>query len=175
MAKWKIDPDHSVGVFSIRHMTVAFVHGQLNKVSGTVNFDPDDIAGLAVEIEIDTDSIITGIGKRDDHLKSADFFDIKKYPKIIFKSTGSEQAGSGHCRISGDLNIHGIKKSIVMDVNVSGPVKSPFGETTLGLTGKTILNREDFGITWNQPMEKGGFMVGKDVEVSMDIEADLTE
>jgi polyisoprenoid-binding protein YceI len=81
MAKWKIDPDHSVGAFSIRHMTVAFVHGQLNKVSGTVDFDPDNIAGLAVEIEIDTDSIITGIGKRDDHLKSADFFDIKKYPK----------------------------------------------------------------------------------------------
>lgn len=175
MAKWKIDPDHSVGSFSILHLTVASVHGQLNKVSGTVNFDPDDIDSLAVEIEIDTDSIITGIGKRDDHLKSADFFDIKKYPKIIFKSTGSEQAGSGHCRISGDLNIHGIKKSIVMDVNVSGPVKSPFGETTIGLTGKTILNREDFGITWNQPMEKGGFMVGKDVEVSMDIEADLTE
>ena len=175
MAKWKIDPDHSVGSFSILHLTVASVHGQLNKVSGTVNFDPDDIDNLAVEIEIDTDSIITGIGKRDDHLKSADFFDIKKYPKITFKSTGSEQAGSGHCRISGDLNIHGIKKSIVMDVNVSGPVKSPFGETTIGLTGKTILNREDFGITWNQPMEKGGFMVGKDVEVSMDIEADLTE
>jgi polyisoprenoid-binding protein YceI len=175
MAKWKIDPDHSVGSFSILHLTVAFVHGQLNKVSGTVNFDPDDIASLVVEFEIDTDSIITGIGKRDDHLKSADFFDIEKYPKITFKSTSSEQAGSDHCRISGDLNIHGIKKSIVMDVNVSGPVKSPFGETTIGLTGKTILNREDFGFTWNQPMEKGGFMIGKNVEASIDIEADLTE
>jgi polyisoprenoid-binding protein YceI len=174
MSRWKIDPDHSVGSFSIRHMTVAFVHGQLNKVSGTVNFDPDDIASLAVEFEIDTDSIITGIGKRDDHLKSADFFDIEKYPKITFKSTGSEQDGSDRCKVSGDLSIHGIKKSIIMDVNVSGPVKSPFGETTIGLTGKTILNREDFGITWNQPMEKGRFMVGKNVEVSIDIEADLT-
>lgn len=174
MAKWKIDPDHSVGSFLILHMTVAFVHGQLNKVSGSVNFDPDDIASLAVEIEIDTDSIITGVGKRDDHLKSAEFFDIEKYPKITFTSTRSEKIGPDRCRISGDLFIHGIKKSIVMDVKISGPVKSPFGETTIGMTGKTVLNREDFGITWNQPLEKGGFMVGKDVEVSIDIEGDLT-
>ncbi len=175
MAKWNIDPDHSVGSFLIRHMTVAFVHGQLNKVSGTVNFDPDEIASLAVEFEIDVDSIITGIGKRDNHLKSADFFDTKKYPKIAFKSSKSEQTGFNSCKVSGDLSIHGIKKFITMEVDVLGPVQSPFGETTIGLTGKTVLNREDFGIKWNEPMEKGGFMVGKDVEASMNIEADLTE
>ena len=82
MSKWNIDPDHSVGAFSIRHMTVAFVHGQLNKFSGTINLDPDNIASLDVEFDIEAESIITGIMKRADHLKSADFFDISKYPKI---------------------------------------------------------------------------------------------
>jgi polyisoprenoid-binding protein YceI len=175
MAKWIIDPDHSVGSFSIRHLTVAFVHGQLNKVSGTINFDPDDAASMVVEFEIDADSIITGIGKRDDHLKSADFFDIEKYPKITYKSTKSERTGYNSFKVRGDLTIHGIKKSIAIEMNVLGPVKSPFGETTIGLTGKTVLNREDFGIKWNEPMEKGGFMVGKEARVTMNIEADLKE
>ena len=173
MAKWNIDPDHSVGSFSIRHMTVAFVHGQFNKLSGTVDFAPDDIAGLSLDFEIDVDSIITGIGKRDDHLKSADFFDMEKHPKITFKSSASERTGFNSCKVSGDLSIHGIIKTIVMEIDVSGPVKSPFGETTLGITGSTVLDREDFGMRWNEPMEKGGFMVGKDVKVSVDIEADL--
>ncbi len=175
MAKWNIDPDHSVGSFSIRHMTVAFVHGQMNKVSGTINFDPDDISGLSLEFVIGPDSIITGIGKRDDHLKSEEFFDIGKYPGITFKSTTAERTGFNSCKISGDLSIHGIKKSVAVEADVSGPVKSPFGETTIGITGRAVLNREDFGMKWNEPMEKGGFMVGKDVEVSVDIEADLVE
>lgn len=175
MAIWNIDPDHSVGSFSIRHMTVAFVHGQMNGVSGTVRFNPDDIESLAVEFEIRGDSIITGIKKRDDHLKSRDFFDIKKYPKITFQSTGVERTGFHSCKITGVINIHGIKKTISLEIDVSGPVKSPFGDTTLGITGTCVLNREDFGLTWNVPMEKGGFMVGKEVEVSMDMEADLAE
>jgi polyisoprenoid-binding protein YceI len=175
MSKWKIDPDHSVAAFSIRHLEVAFVHGQMNAVSGTIELDPDDMGNMSIDLEIGISSIITGIGKRDDHLKSADFFDAEKIPTLSFKSTKVEITGDPQCRVSGDLAIHGITKSVALDVDFAGPVKSPFGETSIGLTGKIAVNREDYGVSWNAPLESGGFMVGKDVEVSVDIEADLIE
>ena len=175
MSQWNIDPDHSVGSFSIRHMTVAFVHGQMNKVSGSINFDPDNFSGISVQFDIDLSSIITGIGKRDDHLKSEEFFDIQTFPEITFKSTSAERTGYSSCSINGDITIHGVTRSVTLEADILGPVDSPFGETTLGITGKTVINREDFGLTWNEPMGNGGFMVGKEVEVSMNIEADLAE
>jgi polyisoprenoid-binding protein YceI len=175
MSKWIIDQDHSVGAFSIGHLMVANVHGQLNKVSGSLYFNPPDVTSLSVELEIDVASIITGIQKRDDHLKSADFFGADTHPKITFKSTKTDRTSFSSCKVSGDLTIHGITKSITIEVAVSGPVKSPFGETTIGLSGRTVLNREDFGLTWNEPVENTGLMVGKDVEISVDIEAYLTE
>jgi len=175
MSQWNIDPDHSVGSFSIRHMTVAYVHGQMNKVSGTINFDPDNFADISIQFDIDVESIITGIGKRDDHLKSADFLDIENFPNISFKSKGAERTGFYSCHISGDITIHGVTKSIILEADILGPVDSPFGETTLGITGRTIINREDFGLKWNEPMGNGGFMVGKEVEITMNIEADLAD
>jgi polyisoprenoid-binding protein YceI len=174
MPKWIIDPDHSVGAFSIGHLMVAYVHGQLNRISGTVHFDPADMTSLSVELEIDASGITTGIQKRDEHLRSQDFFDVGKYPVISFKSSKAERTGFIRCRVSGNLTIHGVTKPIAMEVTVSGPVKTPFGETCIGITGKTVLNREDFGLRWNQPVENNGLMVGKDVEISINIEADLT-
>ena len=173
MSKWVIDPDHSVAAFSISHMTVAFVHGQMNDVSGIIHFDPDNDIGLEVEFEIGASSILTGIGKRDDHLKSADFFDLENFPKISFKSNKVSKAGLNIFTVSGDLSIHGITKAVTLDVEFAGPVKSPFGETTIGLTGRTVINREEFEMPWNEPLENGGFMVGKEVEISVDLEADL--
>ncbi len=175
MSKWIIDPDHSVGAFSIGHLMVAKVHGQLNKVSGTVQFDPADITGLSVELEIDVSSIITGIQKRDDHLKSGDFFNEGKYPNITFKSTGAERSGFNSVKVSGGLTIHGVTKTITLEVTVAGPIKSPFGETSIGITGTTVLNREDFGMVWNEPMDNGGVMVGRDVMISVNVEADLSD
>lgn len=174
MQKWVIDPDHSVAAFSIRHMTVAFVHGQFNDISGSIHYNPGDGAALEIEFEIGVSSIITGIRKRDDHLKSADFFDADAYPKISFKSHTIRNSGASGYKISGDITIHGITREITLDVDVAGPVKSPFGETSIGLTGKTVLNREEFAVIWNQPLENGGVMVGKEVEISVDLEADLT-
>lgn len=175
MAKWNIDPDHSVGSFAIRHMSVAFVHGQMNNVSGTVEFDPDNRTNLSVIFEIIISSIITGIAKRDEHLKSADFFNINKYPKITYQSRIAENTGPNSFNITGDLFIHGVTRTIKMDIDLTGPVKSPFGETTIGITGRTTLNREDFNIKWNQPMGKGDVMVGIDVAVELNIEADLEQ
>lgn len=173
MAKWNIDHDHSVAAFSIKHMMIAHVHGQFNNISGVINFDPQNISETSMTFEIVVDSIITGIKKRDDHLKSQDFFNPDKYPKITFTSTKAEITGYNSCKINGDLTVHGITKPVSVDVEFFGSVKSPFGETSMGFTAKTILNREDFGISWNQPMENGGYMVGKDVHIFMDIEADL--
>ena len=175
MSTWIIDSDHSVGAFAIRHMTVAFVHGQLNKVSGTISYDPSNVPGMTVDFEIETASIITGIGKRDDHLKSADFFDVEKYPKLSFKSKTIYESEGIVSKITGDLTLHGITQSVTLDVDLAGPVKSPFGETSIGLTAVTTLNRKDFDITWSEPLENGGFMVGDEVQVSMDLEADLSE
>lgn len=175
MAQWIIDSDHSVAAFSIRHMTVTFVHGQMNDVSGSIQFDPENPEGMEIQFVIGTKSIITGIGKRDDHLKSADFFDLEKYPEIPFKSTKVQKSGAHTYTVDGDLTIHGITKNVTLNVKFAGPAKSPFGETCIGLTGQTVLNREDFKMTWNEPLENGGFMVGKEVEVSVNLEADLTE
>jgi polyisoprenoid-binding protein YceI len=174
MSKWVIDPDHSVGAFSIGHLMVARVHGQLNKVTGVIFYDPPDLTSLKVELEIGVESIITGIQKRDDHLKSQDFFHVEKYPHITFKSVKTERTCFHSCKVTGDLTIYGTTHPIAMDVQVLGPVKSPFGETSVGFSGTTTLNREDYGMTWNEPVEGGGFMVGKDVRISIDIEADLT-
>lgn len=175
MSKWKIDPDHTVAAFAIQHMTLVDVRGQFNRVTGTIAYDPDSISNTSIEFEIDAAGIHTGIQKRDDHLKSADFFDIDTFPKITFKSTSVEKVSSNICAATGDVSIHGITKEMTVDVAYYGPVKSPFGETTMGFSARVRINREDFGLTWNQPLENGGFMVGKDVQLFIDIEADLEE
>jgi len=173
MSKWIIDPDHSVAAFAVRHLMVADVHGQFNKITGTINFDPADINKSSVNLEISVDSIYTGISKRDDHLRSQDFFYKEKYPVIIFKSSGAERTGFNSCKIYGDLTIRGVTRTVTIDINFYGPVKSPFGETSLGFSGKLRLNRENYGIMWNEPMENGGFLAGKDAQIFIDLEADL--
>lgn len=172
MPKWRIDPDHSVAAFAIRHMMIAYVHGQFNKISGTIEFEAGNMSDLSMEFKIDAPSIYTGIGKRDEHLRSEDFFNTGKFSEITFKSNNSEKTGFNSFRVSGELKIHGITKSIMADFQYLGPIKSPYGETCIGFTASSILNREDFGMTWNQPME-GGLMVGKDVRISLNLETDL--
>jgi polyisoprenoid-binding protein YceI len=172
LAKWVIDPDHSVAVFSIRHFEIANVHGHFNKITGTIHFDPADVAHSSVEVTIDAASICTGIKKRDDHLRSPDFFDIEKYPKILFKNTEIKISDSNQCKVNGELTIREVTKPIILKVEYFGPIKSPFGATSLGFSAKTRINREDFGITWNMAME-GGVAVGRDVEITLDVEADL--
>ncbi|MEW6109418.1 MAG: YceI family protein [Nitrospirota bacterium] len=173
MSKWSIDPDHSTAAFAIRHMMIANVRGQFNKITGAIDFAPEDIEKSTVEVAIDVASLVSGVSKRDDHLRSPDFFDASGYPDIKFRSTKIEKTGDSRCRVSGDLTIHGVTHPVSMEVEFTGPVKSPFGETSMGFSAALTINREDFGITWNQPMENGGFMVGKEVRISLDIEADL--
>jgi len=174
MAKWIIDPDHSVAAFSILHMMIAHVRGQFNKLSGTVFFDPLHIEESSVDLTIDASAMVTGIQKRDDHLKSADFFDVTLYPDISFRSVSVNSVSGKSASVIGDLTLHGITRRITVKAEYSGPVKDPFeGGVTMGFTASVILNREDFGITWNYPMADNGIMVGKEVELSIDLEADL--
>ena len=174
MKTWVIDPDHSVAAFSIRHMMIAQVRGQFNKIEGTVRFDPDDISGSSVELTIDASSVISGVGKRDTHLRTADFLDTEKYPLITFKSSHIQALAPGRVRVTGDLTLRGVTRSITVEVSYTDPVKDPFGDgLTRGFAIAAKLNREDYGITWNQPMPDFGVMLGNEVELLIDLEADL--
>ncbi len=174
MGKWIIDPDHSVAAFTVRHMMVADVHGQFNKLSGTIQFDPADIAHSFVEAEIDVSGIYTGIQKRDEHLRSADFFDVEKYSGITFRSTRVEPSGGHRFRVSGGLTIHGITHPVTFDAEYLGPVKgTEEGETVVGFSAATRISREDYGIMWNvNLLDPGGVVVGREVAIVLSIEAD---
>jgi len=171
--RWSIDSDHAVARFSIRHFMIANVEGLFTKMTGVIQFDPPDLTQLLVEAEIDVRSLTTGHQERDDHLLSADYFEAAKYPKILFRSTRVEATGENHGKVTGDLTIRGIRKPITLDFDSFGPVKSPFsGITCVGFSATGKVNREDYGMISNIPME-GGMVVGKDVLINMEVEADL--
>jgi polyisoprenoid-binding protein YceI len=174
MDTWIIDPDHSVAAFSIRHMMIARVRGQFNKVEGVVRFDPDNISGSSVELTIDAGSVLSGIKKRDDHLMTTDFLDIEKYPAISFKSSQIKALAPGRASVTGDLTLHGVTRSITIEVSYTAPVKDPLGDgLSMGFSITATLNREDYGMTWNVPMPDFGVMLGHEVELMIDLEADL--
>jgi polyisoprenoid-binding protein YceI len=178
MAKFILDPDHSTAGFSVRHMMVTWVNGSFGKVSGTLSFDPSKIAESSVEVEIDVASLSTGVERRDDDLRSSNYFDVEKYPTITFKSTGVEVAGLDHCLVHGDLTIHGVTRRVTLDARWAGPSQFQDDEklyTTFGFHATTMVNREDFGMRKNLEIERGGFMVGKHAYLSIDTEADLLE
>jgi len=176
MSTWTIDPDHSVAAFAVKHLKIAYVRGQFNSISGTITFDPADITQTTAEATIDAASLITGIRKRDDHVMSADFIEASAFPFITFRSTKVESAGQNRAKMTGDLTIRGITKPVTLDVEFSGPVKSPFGgEITMGFSASATVDRFAYGIAWNEIMEDGGFMIDKDVKITIDVEADLKE
>lgn len=173
MAKWIIDSDHSVVAFSVRHMMIAHVRGQFNKLSGVIIFDPAKIADSSIEMRIDAASIITGIQKRDDHLKSQDFFDVSKYPDIVFKSTHIDYSGGNSARVTGDLTLHNITRRITLSTEFFGPVKDPFGDSvSMGFSAVGKINRKDYNMEWNELMADNGIMLGWDIELFIDLEAD---
>jgi Uncharacterized conserved protein len=175
MKKCTIDPDHSVASFAIKHMMIANIRGMFNSVNGTILYDADDISRSSVDAAIDVRSMTTGIRKRDEHVLSEEMLDAVTYPTITFRSTRVVPEGKNCANVHGDLTIHGVTRPVVLDAEYFGPIKSPFGgEITLGFSASTKVNREDFGILWgSDPMEGGGFVAGKEVEIALDVEADL--
>lgn len=159
-------------------MMVAHVRGQFNKLSGTVTYDQDDPTVFSLEMMIDALGLLTGIAQRDEHLQSPDFFDMAVHPTIVFKSGAFTPGGGKGGKLAGLLTIHGVSKPVVLDLSFSGPIRSPEdfgGEITLGITATATVNREEFGMIWNVPMDGGGVMVGKEIVIDLDIEADLEE
>jgi polyisoprenoid-binding protein YceI len=171
MTTWNIDPMHSTIGFSVRHMVVSKVRGRFTKWSASVELDDEDITRSRVSVEIDAGSIDTGVEQRDNHLRSADFFDVETFPSLTFDSRKVERVSDDRLKVTGDLTIHGITKPVVLDVEKSETAQDPWGGTRTGFSAKASIDREAFGLTYNQVLEAGHLLVGKKIEVELEIEA----
>jgi len=170
-AEYVIDSAHSGAAFRVKHLMVANVNGTFSNITGTVNYDEKDVTRSTVEATIDAKTINTNEPKRDEHLRSPDFFDTEKFPTITFKSTKVEKASENALKVTGNLTLHGVTKPVVLDVEGMGQeVKDPWGNTKRGATATTKINRKDFGLTWNKALEAGGVTVGDDVKITIDLE-----
>jgi polyisoprenoid-binding protein YceI len=167
--KWDIDPSHSTVEFVVRHLMVSKVRGRFGSFSGTLSIT-DDPALSSVDVVIDSASIDTRDQQRDGHLRTPDFLDVENFPHITFTSTHVEGAGSSW-QVTGDLTIHGVTRSVVLDVEYAGTTKDPWGGQRAGFSATTEIDREDFGLSWNVALEAGGFLVGKKVKIELEIEA----
>jgi polyisoprenoid-binding protein YceI len=146
---YKLDGSHTASTFAVKHLLISTVRGEFTKTEGSVTIDPADVTKSSVEATIDAASVNTRDEKRDGHLKSPDFFDVAKFPKITFKSTKVEKAGEGKLKVAGDLTIHGVTKAVVLDVTgPSAEVKDPYGNIRRGLSATTTVNRKDFGVSY---------------------------
>ena len=168
---WTIDSDHSHVGFKVRHLMVSNVKGSFEKFTGTVEIDDKDITKSKVEVTIDTNSINTNVQKRDEHLRSADFFDVAKFPTMTFVSKKVAKAGKDNLKVTGDLTLHGVTKQVVLAVEgPSKESKDPWGNMRRGATATTTINRKDFGLVWNKALETGGVAVGEEVTITLEIE-----
>ena len=168
---WNIDPEHSNVGFKVRHMMVSNVKGEFGKFSGKLELDERDIAKSKVEVNIDVISIVTGVAKRDEHLRSADFFDTAKYPTISFVSSRVKKMKGERLQVTGLLTMHGVTKEVTLEVEgPAAPAKDPWGNIRRGVQATTRVSRKDFGLTWNAALETGGVAVGDEVTIALEIE-----
>jgi polyisoprenoid-binding protein YceI len=168
---WNVDPVHSAAEFKVKHMMISNVKGQFTAVSGALTLDEGEIANSRVEASIEAASLTTRDAQRDAHLKSPDFFDVEKFPTLSFKSTRVTRTAEGELAVAGELTIHGVTREGVFSVEGPTPAaKDPWGNTRLGLSATTKINRKDFGLTWNAALEAGGILVGDEVTITLDIQ-----
>jgi polyisoprenoid-binding protein YceI len=170
-ASYEIDPAHSSAGFAVKHMMVSTVRGEFTKVTGSVDIDDKNLAKAHVEAVIDAGSINTGVAKRDEHLRSPDFFDVAKHPNLTFKSTEVKRVGTGKYKVTGMLEMRGVARKVVLDVEApSTELKDPYGNIKRGAVATTTINRKDFGLNWNTALEAGGVLVGETVQVTIDLQ-----
>jgi len=168
---WNIDPVHSVAEFKVKHMMISNVKGQFTRVKGALALKATDLTNSHVEASIEAVSINTRDAERDAHLKGADFFDVETFPTYSFKSTRIDRVGDGELAVAGDLAIHCITRNVVFTVEgPTPPAKDPWGNTRVGLSATTKINRKDFGLTWNATLETGGILVGDEVTITLDVQ-----
>ena len=168
---YTVDRNHSEAAFQVRHIFTK-VRGTFRDFSGTINFDKAKPENSTVEFRIKATSIDTGVQKRDDHLRSPDFFDVATHPEIVFKSTKVVSKGNNKYDVTGDFTMHGVTKSITLPVTFLGEQKFMKGSKA-GFETAVTINRKDYGLIWNRALESGGVMVGEEVEIAINIEADL--
>lgn len=168
---WAPDPVHSSVGFTVRHLVVSKVRGKFTRWTGTILMDENDLTRAQVDVSIEPASVDTGVEQRDNHLRSADFFDVEKYPAMSFKSTRVEKAQDGSLRLHGNLTMHGVTLPVALDVEYAGTQKDPWGGLRAGFSARGSLNRKDFGLTYNQILETGGLAVGEKVDIDIEVEA----
>jgi polyisoprenoid-binding protein YceI len=169
--RWDFDLTHSGVHFSVRHLVVSKVRGQFKKWGGTLELDPADPTTAKAVIEIDAASIDTNEPRRDEHLRSGDFLLAADHPKLRFTSSKIERVDDSRFKVHGDLSIRGVTKQVVLNAELSGTVKDPWGGQRVGFTLATSIDRKDYGVSWNQALDHGGVAVGDKVEISIEIEA----
>ena len=166
---WKLDPAHSSAEFKVKHMMISNVKGSFNSLTGTLTEHPSDKTLSSIEASIDVNSINTGDSQRDAHLKSADFFDSAQFGTMTFRSTKVQPNGDGGYNVTGDLTIHGQTRQQTFVVEgPTAPGKDPWGNTRIGLSATTKINRKDYGLSWNAALETGGILVGDDVNITIE-------
>jgi polyisoprenoid-binding protein YceI len=170
--QWKIDPMHSEADFGIKHMAISTVHGSFHGISGTVTFDPADVAKSSVEATIPVDTVDTGVTPRDNDLKSARFFDAAQFPTMTFKSTSVHKAGD-HYEVAGDLTLHGVTKPVVLKLEEVGKAQTGMDGKSVhrGFTATTTINRKDFGLSFNGTLSSGDAVLSDEVRIEIDIDA----
>ncbi|MDK9698572.1 MAG: YceI family protein [bacterium] len=170
-AEWEVDLAHSSVGFAVKHMMVSTVRGSFNKYEAKVIFDDAKPEALQVEAKIDVNSIDTRNAQRDAHLKSADFFEAEKHPQMIFKSKSAKSLGGGKYEVTGDLTMRGVTRQIVLKGEGFTPIlDTPWGKKVTAARATALINREDFGLTYNKALETGGFVVGKEVTIELELE-----
>jgi polyisoprenoid-binding protein YceI len=167
---WQVDNSHTHINFTARHMMISKVRGEFTKYNITVDFDENNPTHTKVDVEIFADSINTRDTQRDAHLRSPDFLNAEAYPVITFKSKRIEQNDPNHGHLIGDLTIRDVTREVVLDVDYAGVAKSPWGTVSAGFSGQTTISRTDWGLTWNQALETGGFLVGDQIKIEIELE-----
>jgi polyisoprenoid-binding protein YceI len=169
MATWKIDAAHTTVSFSVKHMMITTVRGSFSNASGFIEYDESNPSAATVDAKVEVATVNTNAPDRDAHLRSADFFNAEVHPELSFKSSKVDLSGQ-NAKVTGDLTIAGVTKSVVFDVEFIGVGKSPFGDERISFNAITKVNREEFGLKWNVALEAGGFLVGQDVKIELDIQ-----
>ena len=167
---WTIDPAHSEVNFTVRHMMISNVRGRFEKFTGTVDFDVANPANTKVDVQIEAASLSTREPQRDGHLRSADFLDAEKFPYLTFKSKRVNVIDAQHAELVGDLTIRDITREVILDVEYSGMSQSPWGTTNAGFTASTRISRKNWNLNWNVALETGGWLVGDEIKIDLELE-----
>lgn len=176
LSKWKVDGAHSEVGFSVKHMMVSKVKGTFDQFTAEIEANPTDLTTASIQFTIDVASINTRNNDRDNHLRSADFFDVEQYPNLTFTSTKIEKTDEDEYKVTGDVSLHGVTKQETFNVTFEGLAKDPMsGAEKAGFSAEGKIKRSDYGLTWNAALETGGVLVGDDIKITIEIQAERIE